>query len=129
MQVKSVPPKPTLLYDNDCGFCLKAVEGWQKATGDNIVYESYQQALGRFPKIREEDCRQGVQLILPDGHVISSAHAVLKIFDLAGNSHWPHWAYEHLPLFGRLAEALYSWVSHHRMSLSRLLYADVKKCG
>jgi predicted DCC family thiol-disulfide oxidoreductase YuxK len=119
----------TMLYDGDCGFCSYWIRIWQKKTAGVVVYEPYRQALARFPGLREAQCRDAVQLILPDGTMISGAHAVLKAFDMAGRWKTLHWLYEHAPLFGRVSELIYQWIAHRRFLFSRMFFGSVKKCG
>lgn len=119
----------TMLYDGDCGFCMRFIKRWQKSTGDKIRYEPYQEALPKFPQVTEKACQDAVQLILPDGSVLSGAHAVFAALGLAGRLKVLHWLYEYLPLFGRISELIYQWIAHHRLSLSRFFVASPKKCG
>lgn len=118
-----------MLYDGDCGFCQRWIERWKHKTHGRIDYAPYQETLRRFPQVSERDCREAVQLIMPDGSVTSGAHAVFKALDIGGSSRLPHFLYEHMPPFGRAAEVGYQWVAHHRLLLSRLIRGSVQKCG
>lgn len=119
----------TMLYDGDCGFCSYFIKKWQKTTGDTVVYKRFQESLPQFPQVSEAECREAVQLILPDGRVLSGAHAVLKAFDLAGKRRTLHWLYERMPIFGRISELAYQFIAHRRLLISRIFFQSVKKCG
>lgn len=118
-----------MLYDGDCGFCAHYVEKWKKKTGNTIIYEPYQQSLSKFPQLTEKECKEAIQLILPEGKVFSGAHAIFKALDFAGKSGMLHWFYDYMPLFGRISEFIYQWIAHHRLFISRLFFKSVKKCG
>ena len=122
------PKIPTMLYDGDCGFCMRFVKSWRRTTGDAIRYRSYQEALAEFPQVSAEACRVAVQLISADGSVVSGAHAVFKAMDYAGKFRTPHWLYEHIPLFDRISEFAYQFVAHRRLFFSRILGGSANKC-
>jgi predicted DCC family thiol-disulfide oxidoreductase YuxK len=122
-----IPKKPTMLYDGDCGFCTHWISKWQRITGESVVYFPFQQKLKEFPQVTPEQCKQAVQLILPDGKVHSGAHAVFIAFSLAGKYSFLLWLYDHLPLFDRFSEFLYQLIAEHRFLLSKL-YRLSKKC-
>lgn len=110
--------KPTLLYDGDCGFCLKWIRRWQRKSHGAVSFEPFQQALGRFPQVTREQCKESVRLIFPDGRVMSGAHAVLHALALGSRRIALLWMYEHIPGFARVSEAIYQWVAHHRKNFS-----------
>lgn len=119
--------KPIMLYDGDCGFCQRWIKKWQKMTGDKIVYASFQARLKDFPQVSEKQCREAVQLIMPDGARHSGAHAVFTALAIANKYSWLLRFYEHLPFFARIAEIFYQLIAEHRFLLSKL-YRSSKKC-
>lgn len=106
--------RPTMLWDGDCGFCFRWIQRWKKATGDAVEYRPYQEALQEFPQVREEDCRQAVQLVLPDGRVLQAAHAVLQSLAIGGKAVWMLRLYHHSGVFRWLTEKFYRFVAHNR---------------
>ena len=118
-----------MLYDSDCGFCLHWIEKWKKMTGDEIEYKPCREAGQNFPQVSEKDCQEAVQLIIPEGSILSGAHAVFKSLSLAGKYRSLDWLYDRLPIFGRITELIYQWVAHHRLFLSRFFSQSIKKCG
>lgn len=108
------PEKPIMLWDGDCGFCSRWIRRWQKATGDTVEYRPYQDALQEFPQVKEADCRQAVQLVLPDGRIFQAAQAVLKSLAIGGRSMWMLRLYERSRFFRWFTERLYRWVARNR---------------
>ncbi len=117
---------PVMLYDGDCGFCQYWVEKWRKNTYGRIRYEAYQRALENYPKITEEECREAVQLVMPDGKVSSGAAAVFGAFKASGRRNLFVWFYEHVILFDKLSEFLYKFIARNRALLSKVF--RVSKC-
>lgn len=128
MDEKTTLSKPTMLYDGDCGFCQHWIERWKHKTHGAIDYAPYQEALRNFPQVSERGCKEAVQLIIQDGSVTSGAHAIFKALEVGGSSRLPHFLYERLPFFGRIAEVGYQWVAHHRLLLSKFIGGPIKKC-
>src|ERR1043166_8500565 len=122
MQVAAPPVKPVLVYDGDCRFCCRWVARWQHATGDTIEYLPYQNAQIplRYPEIPKEQFERAVQLIVPDGTVLSGAEAVFRSLAESGSDKWLLYFYENSPPFAFLADVLYRFVAEHRTFLSKL---------
>ena len=118
---------PVMLYDGDCGFCMRWIRWWERLTYGKVSYRSYQEAGREYPQVTDEKCKESVQLIMPGGRVFSGAHAVFKTLELSGKYKFFHFFYDHLPLFGRISEWAYQWVAHHRMLLSSFTTSP-KKC-
>ena len=114
---------PVMLYDGVCGFCFKWIEKWRQATGSSVAYEPYQKALTDYPRLSEAQCRESIQLVMPDGSVFSGAQAVLKALHLGGKCKILFWSYEHIPLFAPITEWCYRRVAHNRMFFSKLFSA------
>lgn len=105
---------PLLVFDGDCSFCRLWIGYWQRLTGEAIAYAPYQEVAERFPRIATENFKQGVQLILPDGEVLSAAYAVFRSLANVPGYGWLLWAYFHVPGFASVAEFLYRQVAAHR---------------
>jgi predicted DCC family thiol-disulfide oxidoreductase YuxK len=105
---------PLLVFDRDCSFCRIWIEYWKRLTGETISYAPYQEVAERFPQIPRENFKRAVQLILPDGGVLSAAHAVFRSLVNVPGYGWLLWAYFHLPGFASVAEFLYRRVAAHR---------------
>ena len=110
---------PVMLYDGDCAFCSRWIRNWQGVTGEKICYRPYQKALADYPQVKESECQKSVQLIFPDGTVVSGAHAVFQALEHSGKSGWLLWSYQHLPFFAALSECFYRSIARHRTFFSR----------
>lgn len=108
------PDKPTMLWDGDCGFCGRWIRRWSALTGDAVDYRRYQDALEDFPQVREDDCRRAVQLVLPDGRVLSAAHAALHALAAGGRFRFLSNLYQKSGIFRACAEAAYRFVAANR---------------
>jgi predicted DCC family thiol-disulfide oxidoreductase YuxK len=127
MKVSAPPPKPLMLFDGDCHFCSRWVERWRGITGAAVDYEKFQTAASRFPEIPRENFDRAVQLIEPSGEVFSGAEAVFRTLSRSQRGSALFWAYENVPGFSGLTEAVYHFVAKRRMLASagtRLLWGD-----
>ena len=110
-----MPTKPLLIYDGECRFCCRWIEKWKAITGDRVDYECSQSARPRFPQIAEADFERAVQWVGADGRVCSGAKAVFSA--LATATWYGRMAlglYRRVPVFSRLAEALYNGIATRR---------------
>jgi len=104
--------KPLLLYDGHCGFCRIWIQYWRALTRGAIEYASSQDRGPEFPQIPPEQFGESVQLVRPDGSVVSGARAVFEsLADVR-----PFWLglYESSRLFAAVSDACYRVISHHR---------------
>ena len=118
-RVARPPARPLLLFDGDCGFCRAWIARWRGATGDRVDYLTSQEAGERFPEIPAEAFRRSVQLVLPEGDVLSGTRAVFTALARGGRT-GPLRAYEKVPGLAPAAEAIYSAVANHRGAASVL---------
>jgi predicted DCC family thiol-disulfide oxidoreductase YuxK len=71
----------------------------------------------RFPALSEEACLAAMQLVLPDGRVVSGADAVPEILRRVPRWAWLARAFD-LPGARSLARAAYGWIARRRLRLS-----------
>jgi predicted DCC family thiol-disulfide oxidoreductase YuxK len=105
---------PQLVFDGDCSFCRMWIGYWKGLTGDAIAYAPYQEVAERFPQVPRENFKRAVQLISPDGGVLSAAHAVFRSLVGVPGYAWMLWAYQYVPGFAVIAEWLYRLVALNR---------------
>lgn len=113
--------KPVLVYDGDCAFCRTWIEHWRAETGDAVDYAPSQVAAARFPHVPRKAFRDAVQLVLPEGTVISGAHAVFRMLDIGAGKSGALWCYRHVPLFATASEAAYRVIARHRPFAFRVM--------
>ncbi|MGO8792742.1 MAG: lipase maturation factor family protein [Terriglobia bacterium] len=116
----SVSDRPILVYDGDCSFCRLWIDRWRSLTGDRVRYAPFQEAAAQFPEIPRETFVRAVQLVLPEGTVLSAAHAVFRTLALVMGYAWMLWLYQHLPGAAAVAEFFYRLVARHRNLFYRL---------
>src|ERR1700733_4623755 len=109
----SMSDNPLVLYDGNCGFCRIWIQYWSQLTGNRLDYAPSQEAGGKFP-IPPEHFGQSVQLVMPDGDVVSGARAVYTTLMFAPGRAWLRWLYAHFPGFAPLSEATYRLIAAHR---------------
>jgi predicted DCC family thiol-disulfide oxidoreductase YuxK len=107
-------PRPTLVYDGDCGVCVRWVAYWKALTGDAVVYRPYQEAAADFPAIAPAAFRRAIRFIAPDGTVLSGAAATYKVLSYAPGKGFWWWLYRRVPGFAPVAEACYTWFARNR---------------
>lgn len=105
---------PLLVFDGDCTFCRTWIGFWKRLTGDAIAYAPYQEAADRFPHIPRENFQRAVQLILPDGEVLSAAYAVFRSLAGVPGYAWLLWVYWHVPGVAAVTEWSYRRIAANR---------------
>lgn len=122
IRVATPPPKPLMVYDGDCNFCMLWIRRWQQTTGDHVDYLPAQDPRipAQFPEIPREQYDTAVQLIESDGAVYSGAEAVFRTLAHSSNYQWPLRTYENSAAFAGLTEWAYGLVARNRTFFSRL---------
>src|SRR4029077_1266959 len=87
---------------------------WNQLTGNRVDYAPSQQAAERFPQIPRVNFGQAVQLVMPEGEVISGARAVFMTLTFVPRMAWLLWLYNHFPVFASVSEAAYGGIAAHR---------------
>lgn len=111
--------KPILLWDGNCSFCIRWIQRWRKITQNTIDDHPYQEALPDHPEVTEADCKEAIQLIMPDGHIYQAAHALLQSFAISGKGKKLLKLYHRSPLFRHIAESSYRFIARNRSWLPR----------
>jgi predicted DCC family thiol-disulfide oxidoreductase YuxK len=113
-------PRPTLVFDGECGICRTWVDYWQKLTGNSVVYRPYQEAAADFPEIPVESFKRAMTLIERDGHPYAGAAANFRLLTHASSRGSGWWLYKNVPGFAALSEAAYTYLSQRRGLLATL---------
>ena len=114
VETPAAGPRPLLVYDGDCGFCVYSVRYWKKLTGDRVDYRPYQDVAAQYPAIPIADFQRAVQFISPDGHRASAAEAsFLTLSHAPGKGFWLV-LYRKLPGFAIISELVYAFIAAHR---------------
>src|SRR5208283_2721603 len=105
--------RPLLIFDGKCGFCRIWIEYWRELTNGGVDYEPSQDAAAHHPEIAPEEFTKSVQLILPNGKILSGAHAVVQLLTYAARK-WPLELYTRLAGFRLASEFAYRFIASHR---------------
>src|SRR5919106_2931945 len=131
LRVSNLPPKPLLIWDGDCDFCLLWIERWREMTVDKVDYITYQKAANRFPEIPKDEFAHSLVLIEPDGTAVFAAEAVYRSLAYQRSRKWMRWSYDHVPGFAAVSETGYGFIARHRKfasAVTRLLWGkDVRR--
>src|ERR1035438_979685 len=90
------------------------MEYWRRLTGDRVEYAPFQEAAARFPETPRENFARAVHLALPDGQMLSGAHAVFRTLAFAPGRSWLLWMYHHVSGFAALSEWVYGFIAARR---------------
>jgi predicted DCC family thiol-disulfide oxidoreductase YuxK len=105
---------PLLIFDGKCGFCRIWIQYWEQLTGTGIEYAPSQEVGARYAQIPPKNYGQSVQLVMPEGEVISGACAVFTTLKYAPGMTWLLWVYDHVPGFAPVTELAYRLIAANR---------------
>ena len=113
-------PRPRLVYDGDCGFCVYWARYWQQLTDDRIEYRPYQEVAAQYPTFSQADFQRAVQFIAPDGHHASAAEASFITLSYARGKEFWLALYRNLPGFAPVSERAYAFIAARRPAFFRV---------
>jgi predicted DCC family thiol-disulfide oxidoreductase YuxK len=126
---KEKPKKAALVYDGNCPVCGKTV-AWIKNNAKRGAFEMLPcQAVSikkRFPSIKRAVCMQAMQLVLPDGTVLSGEKALPEILKRLRRYSSANALFK-LPGSEILSRAFYRWFADRRYHIARLLFPEKGK--
>ena len=114
VRVANPPERPLVLYDGTCGFCKTWIARWRERTGDAVDYAPSQTEGPRFPEIPLSSFAEAVQLVLPDGSVLSGAESVARLSALPRGRGVFEWVYRRVPGAAPASELAYRLIARHR---------------
>jgi predicted DCC family thiol-disulfide oxidoreductase YuxK len=113
-------PRPLVVYDGDCGFCVYWARYWQALTGDRVEYRPYQEVAVRYPAIPPAEFQRAVQYFGPDGaHARAAEAGFLTLSHAPGRGIWLA-LYRKLPGFAAVSEWVYAFIAARRPAFYRL---------
>jgi len=118
-----MPGPAVLIYDGDCSLC-RASALWllRRALAGGaheveILPCRSAERRSRFPQVEEAACLAAMQLVLPDGRVLSGADAVPELLRRVRGWRWVASVFGLPPLLP-LTRRVYAWIARNRMRLS-----------
>ena len=114
-----------LVYDGRCRFCVGRAQRLERLVRGRVRLESFRDegVIASHPGLTEEGCDRAIQLVMPDGRILSGATAIARVLRLHPTLAPLGWLY-HLPVVRQLADAAYAIVSQNRFRLSGATCAD-----
>ena len=120
VETAAASPRPLLLYDGDCGFCVYWARYWEKLTGDRVAYRPYQDVAAQYPAISQSEFQRAVQFIAPDGrHARAAEASFLTLSHAPGKGFWLG-LYRNLPGFAPVSELAYAFIAARRPAFFRV---------
>jgi predicted DCC family thiol-disulfide oxidoreductase YuxK len=111
----------TLIYDAECAMCRASALWLMRRALSSGRLEILPCRSGvrrqRFPQVTEAACMTAMQLVLPDGRVLSGADAVPELLRRIRGWGWVAGVFA-LPGIRPLARRLYAWIARNRMKIS-----------
>ena len=107
-------PKAVMIFDGTCRFCRLWIGRWKEMLDERVEFIPAQESGTRFPQVSSADLKSAVHLVLPDGKVLSGAHAVFQSLALAPGNGWLLRLYQKVPGVKPLSELAYRFVAGHR---------------
>ena len=112
-------PRPTLLYDGDCGFCLASLRRlWVLDLFrqiETIDFHAVPNLSALHPALSAERCRQRMQLVEPSGK-LSDGFFAFRRMALRLPLLWPVAPFCYVPGAGWIGQGVYDWVARHRQT-------------
>ena len=114
-------PRATLVFDGDCGFCRYWVARWRSRVSEREVeFGPYQEIAERFAEIPPENFKRAVHYIDAYGASFSGAEAVFRLMRHAPGMRWLLPAYQGVPGFKPVSEAVYRVIADHRNAAAKI---------
>lgn len=114
-------PPAVLIYDGECSMCRASALWVMRLALSGGALEILpcrsEPRRARFPRISDEACMTAMQLVLPDGCVLTGADAVPELLRRIRGLGWLATLFA-LPGARRLARRFYAWVARNRMRIS-----------
>jgi predicted DCC family thiol-disulfide oxidoreductase YuxK len=107
-----------LLYDGLCAICTRSTVWIRRLDrAHRIACTPYQQFdLDRVPGLTFADCERAMQLILPDGRILTGGAAGRYLLRRNGLT-WPLGAVAELPIARQVFDAVYEAIARNRRRL------------
>lgn len=118
-------PRPVVVYDGRCRFCVQEATRLSRWLGDRIELESFRDpgVIARHPGLTEETCSAALQLVEPDGRIFGGAAAIARALRLRPALVPLGWLYE-VPVLRQLFDAVYGVIARNRFRLAGTVCED-----
>ncbi len=110
---------PVVVFDGDCTFCRRWIRRYWNIKHDGIAWSPYQSAASQFPAISEDQFREAMHVVEPDGTFRRGAAAFFRLQQLVGLRSWPLWMHDRIAPFRMITDMLYRFTARHRGGADR----------
>jgi predicted DCC family thiol-disulfide oxidoreductase YuxK len=111
----------TLIYDGDCPVCRASALWLMRRALSRGALEILpcrsEARRARFPDITDATCLTAMQLVMPDGRVLSGGDAVPELLRRVRGWGWVAALFS-VPGAQPLARRVYAWIARNRMKVS-----------
>jgi predicted DCC family thiol-disulfide oxidoreductase YuxK len=119
-----MPEKAVLIYDGQCPVCRRAV-GWIRENAKKGAFRMLscqsEEVKKKYPFIKEDLCMRAMQLVLPDGKVLSGEKALPEIVKRLRRYSGVAGIFA-LPGSEALSRAFYRWFADRRYHIAEVLF-------
>ncbi len=123
--IRKKQERAVIIYDGACPVCASAMEWVRENEADGAFEMVVCQEKGlecRFPAVTRTSCMEAIQLVLPDGAVLSGADALPEVLvRLRPRRYRGLSTLFRLPGVASVARPVYRWFAGRRYSIANLL--------
>ena len=127
--MKEKTQKAVLIYDKECPVCRKTIK-WLRQNSRKGAFEMLpcqSDALKeRYPTIEKATCMKAMQLVLPDGKVLSGEKAFPEILKRLKRYSFAAEIFR-FPGSDVISSAFYKWFADRRYHIANILFPGKKK--
>jgi predicted DCC family thiol-disulfide oxidoreductase YuxK len=120
-----------LIYDGQCPVCARTV-AWIKDNQKKDAFEflpcQSDDVRRRYPSVKQTVCMQAMQLILPDGAIVSGEKALPEILKRLKRYSSAAELFK-LPGTDMISRTFYRWFADNRYHIAKVLYPEKQKKG
>lgn len=113
-------PRPVLLYDGSCRFCIAGKTRLLRLAAPGSITPVNSKdpgALARYPQVSDAAANRALQLVHPDGRVDSGAAAICSVLETRPAWRTLTWLYR-VPGIRQLTDALYAVIARNRYRIA-----------
>jgi predicted DCC family thiol-disulfide oxidoreductase YuxK len=115
--------RPLVIYDQDCGFCVKWISKINSTIKADIEFKGYQDIRTEFPEVSLASFQSSLKYIDKKGHLSEAGEAVCNLFThMSLPFRLVTYSYKTIPGFKPLFEWGYRLVASNRSFLSRFTH-------
>ncbi|RAP38819.1 hypothetical protein DID80_01810 [Candidatus Marinamargulisbacteria bacterium SCGC AAA071-K20] len=113
--------RPLVIYDQDCGFCVKWINKFKDITLSTIDFKGYKEVMDEFPDISLKDFQRSLKYVDESGKVTQAGEAACKLLKQTSSPlKFISFLYDTIPGAKYVIEAGYKVVANNRHFFSKV---------